>query len=118
MTSIYRQIGIGCQWIFSQLLQDCLGLSAEDAAWTYTVPSDGGKPRALYLDGRIDISNVSDTASRDRLKQWMHACSERLLLSYLLTCPAQRPRSGGVDSRVVGPAGCGHVGCRAAPPEP
>jgi NitT/TauT family transport system substrate-binding protein len=37
---------------------------------------------------------------------------------YLLTCPAQRPRSGGVDSRVVGPAGCGHVGCRAAPPEP
>lgn len=28
MTSVYRQIGIGSQWIFYQMLQDHLGLSA------------------------------------------------------------------------------------------
>jgi hypothetical protein len=32
MTSIYRQIGIGSQWILFQMLQDCLGLTPEQAA--------------------------------------------------------------------------------------
>lgn len=35
MTSIYRQIGIGCQGIFGRLLRDYLGLSDAEATWEY-----------------------------------------------------------------------------------
>jgi hypothetical protein len=30
MTSVYRQIGIGCEVLFRTLLKDCLGLSSND----------------------------------------------------------------------------------------
>lgn len=53
MTSVYRQLGIGCQWLFRRILQDQLDLSAEQASWQYQVPGLGGKPRTLSLDGRI-----------------------------------------------------------------
>ena len=33
MTSIYRQIGIGCESVFRKVLQDALGLSDADTAW-------------------------------------------------------------------------------------
>lgn len=38
MTSIYRQLGIGCERLFRQLLQDSLGLSPTEATWAYQVP--------------------------------------------------------------------------------
>lgn len=38
MTSVYRQLGIGCQWILNRVFQDKLGLSAEEATWSYQVP--------------------------------------------------------------------------------
>src|SRR5213594_3616050 len=34
MTSVYRQIGIGCQRVFQHILRDTLGLSLEEANWT------------------------------------------------------------------------------------
>ena len=34
MTSIYRQVGIGCQWLINAILQDNLGLSEEEARWS------------------------------------------------------------------------------------
>ena len=37
MTSIYRQIGIGCEELIRTILQDYLGLSAEDANWSYEI---------------------------------------------------------------------------------
>jgi len=59
MTSIYRQIGIGCQLLFHRILQDTLGLSPTDATWSYKVPTTRGKSRTLALDGRIDIDNIA-----------------------------------------------------------
>ena len=35
ITSVYRQIGIGCERVFRQILQDALGLSASDVVWSY-----------------------------------------------------------------------------------
>lgn len=34
MTSVYRQLGIGSQWILNQVLQDHLGLSKDEANWS------------------------------------------------------------------------------------
>lgn len=34
ITSVYRQIGMGCQWLISQIFQDKLSLSKEAATWS------------------------------------------------------------------------------------
>ncbi|MBF0311280.1 MAG: hypothetical protein HQL56_17320 [Magnetococcales bacterium] len=71
MTSVYRQIGIGCEKLFRQILSDQFGLSPEAANWSYTVPVSGGKTRTLHLDGRVILQEVHDRAARDRLHLWM-----------------------------------------------
>jgi hypothetical protein len=73
MTSVYRQIGIGSQWIFYQMLQDYLGLSPEQATWSYMVEGARGKQRKLSLDGRIDVADVADIAARARVQAWISA---------------------------------------------
>lgn len=60
MTSLYRQIGIGCQWVLDRILQDNLGLTKAQAVWSYTVSQSGGKSRTLTLDGRIPVADVND----------------------------------------------------------
>jgi len=77
MTSIYRQIGIGCQWVFAEVLQDHLGLSAEAASWSYTVKARGKKLRRLSLDARIPLDQIGDAAAKQRVQKWMDAaCNE------------------------------------------
>jgi len=57
MTSVYRQIGIGCQWLFSQILQDRFGLAKEDVSWSYSIP--GITVRKLSLDARIPLPAIA-----------------------------------------------------------
>jgi hypothetical protein len=71
MTSVYRQIGIGAQWVFFQILQDQLGLTATQASWKYTIDTDKGKQRTLSLDGRIEVADIRDTAARKRITKWV-----------------------------------------------
>lgn len=78
MTSVYRQIGIGSQWIFYQMLQDYLGLSPEQATWSYTIEGARGKQRKLSLDGRIDTANVTGTAARARVQNWIHEIADEI----------------------------------------
>lgn len=81
MTSIYRQIGIGCERVFRQILQDKLSLSPEEARWAYLAPMTSGKPRELSLDGRIDLAHVRDSGSATRVRQWMDSAAQRLLIT-------------------------------------
>lgn len=78
MTSIYRQIGIGGQWVFNKVLQQTLGLSEAQANWTYEVPTTAGKTRKLSLDGRIELSDVADKGKRGRVKAWMNESLKHL----------------------------------------
>ena len=78
MTSIYRQIGIGCEQLFRQIARDMLGLSEDDVAWSYQVTSDTGSARTLRLDGRVPLKSIEDDAARDRFHGWM-ADSARVL---------------------------------------
>ena len=71
MTSVYRQIGIGCERLFRGILQDCFGLSEEEAVWSYEVPAVGGKSRRLHLDGRVPLSCIKDDSARKRFQEWM-----------------------------------------------
>ena len=38
MTSVYRQIGIGCEKLFRTILQDAFDLTDEEANWSYKMP--------------------------------------------------------------------------------
>ena len=84
MTSIYRQIGIGCEALFRRILQDTLGLSDSDVRWSYEIPTPGGKTRTLYLDGRVPLAAIKDSSARQRFHGWM----------------AESATSVGVDERV------------------
>lgn len=71
MTSIYRQIGIGCEKLFRRILCDQFALSPDAANWSYTVPTAGGKKRTLHLDGRVSLTDIKDAAARKRFHDWM-----------------------------------------------
>jgi hypothetical protein len=81
MTSVYRQIGIGCQWVFAQILCDHLGISPTAATWSYTLPStDGKKYRRLSLDGRIPLNDLPAGSSRKRVLQWLQSAARKVEL--------------------------------------
>ena len=71
MTSVYRQIGIGCERLFRQILQDELQLTLADTWWSYAIPGAAGKARTLSLDGRIPLDAVQNPAKRKRIRDWM-----------------------------------------------
>jgi len=80
MTSVYRQLGIGCQWLLHRILQDQLGLSSEQASWSYQVPVPGKKARTLSLDGRIPLDGIRDSAAKGRVQAWLASACDRILL--------------------------------------
>ena len=67
MTSIYRQIGIGSETLFRQILQDELGLDVEQAKWSYNVTGANKKERRHSLDSRITLENIEDEAKGERV---------------------------------------------------
>ncbi len=71
MTSVYRQLGIGCERLFRSVLQDSLGLSDEAVNWSYATPSTNGKSRTLYLDARVPITEIVNRDVRQRFATWM-----------------------------------------------
>lgn len=71
MTSIYRQIGIGCENLFRQILRDTLELSASDVHWSYQIPSESKKLQTLSLDGRIPLEAVLNAEAKERIYTWI-----------------------------------------------
>jgi hypothetical protein len=79
LTSVYRQIGIGCQWVFNRVLRDSLGLSEEDANWSYSVPGTSGKDRSLSLDARIPLSAMQP-GHLASISEWLNEAARLLEL--------------------------------------
>lgn len=75
ITSIYRQVGIGCELVFRRILQDSLGLSAEQVRWSYLV---GSTQRRLQLDARIAIEDVGNVDRRRLLRSWLTEAARHL----------------------------------------
>ena len=78
MTSVYRQIGIGCERVFRQILQDSLGLSEDDVTWFYEVSTPSGSNRKFSLDGRVPLGSIQDSAARRRFQNWMKQSSDAI----------------------------------------
>ncbi len=71
MTSIYRQLGIGCERLVRAIMADRLGLSREQMQWTYEAVDEKGKAKTLTLDARIDADDVESEAARTRFRDWL-----------------------------------------------
>jgi len=81
MTSIYRQLGIGCERLLRGVVMDSLGTSEEDARWAYDYDKEDGSTATHTLDVRIDGETLSSEEHRARLTAWLGRCSESLKLS-------------------------------------
>lgn len=78
MTSVYRQIGIGCERLFRAILKDALKLSDEDVSWSYQVTLPSGKTRTLYLDARIPLDKIADQGKSRKLHNWMSMSAKKI----------------------------------------
>jgi hypothetical protein len=79
MTSVYRQIGIGCEKLIRTILRDSLGLADDDVCWSYQVPTaDAAKMRRLSLDGRIPLDKIEGKVAKQRVHGWMVEASRSL----------------------------------------
>ncbi|MFQ5629113.1 MAG: hypothetical protein ACE5I1_10160 [bacterium] len=78
MTSIYRQIGIGCEKLFRSILKDTFQLQDEDVRWSYQTSGPGSKMRTLSLDGLLSMEKLHSDRARDRVKSWIIKAAEEL----------------------------------------
>ncbi len=78
MTSLYRQIGIGCERLFRTILKDTLNLSDEDVIWSYDVHLASGKKRTLHLDGRIPLDRIADKGKQEKIFAWMQESTKKI----------------------------------------
>ncbi len=84
MTSIYRQIGIGCERLFRTVVQNQLQLDDEEVRWGYDVTTGSGdqaKKQRLTLDARIDQSHITDAAASKRVAQWLERATKAIQLN-------------------------------------
>lgn len=72
ITSIYRQIGIGCERLFRAILIDTTGYTdSKFATWSYTTQTQSGKLRKLSLDGRLELSEIKNSTVLTNVKNWI-----------------------------------------------
>jgi hypothetical protein len=99
MTSLYRNLGTGCEHLFKSLIKDGLGLSNANIKWEYVATSEqvenlavksnvhpnnediqeisglsedvNKKEKRNSLDGRIDLLEISDLKKRAKVKEWL-----------------------------------------------
>lgn len=72
MTSIYRQIGKGCENLFRQIILD--QTQYEDpsyALWSYTTKTKNDKNKTLSLDARLELKEIRNADVRTRVIQWI-----------------------------------------------
>lgn len=77
-TSLYRQIGLGCEELFREVLKDEYGLTDDQAQWSYEEEKDSGGTKTLSLDGRIDYSFVDDKEKTKKAREWVEEATDEL----------------------------------------
>ena len=81
ITSVYRQIGLGCEQLFQAILKDQLNLTQGQVSWSYEVSgyrNNGERTKNLSLDGRIPLEEVQDESKKEAIIDWIHRVSFNL----------------------------------------
>lgn len=71
MTSIYRQLGIGCERLLRKIIKDQFNLEEEQVAWSYEYEKEDGKTGRHTLDARIDLNLISNDEKKLRVRDWL-----------------------------------------------
>lgn len=78
MTSIYRQLGIGCERLLRGIVTDSFSTSEDAAKWSYDYQKEDGSSATHTLDIRIDGESLSSPEHKARLSAWLKKCSNSL----------------------------------------
>ena len=79
MTSVYRQIGIGCERLFRQIVIDTTGYADHRyAAWSYTAKTKAGREKVLSLDARLELAQIRNPQVAANVERWIRAYCEGL----------------------------------------
>lgn len=72
MTSLYRQLGVGCERLFRAVLHDAAGYAAPSLAdWSYPAATPSGKERRVHLDARLGLAEVANPEVLAKAREWM-----------------------------------------------
>lgn len=72
MTSVYRQIGKGCENLFRQIIIDQAGYQdPRFALWSYIAKTKNDKNKTLSLDARLELTEIQNLDVRARVIQWI-----------------------------------------------
>ena len=71
MTSIYRQLGVGCARFLRQIVQDEYQLSDAQTAWSYTYDKGDGTKATHTLDVCIRVNDIEEVVKRERFTAWI-----------------------------------------------
>ncbi len=71
MTSIYRQLGVGCERLLRAVVRDTLGLSEAQASWGYEYSKEDGTKGVHTLDVRIDCRDIANQKRRTVFANWL-----------------------------------------------
>ncbi len=98
MTSVYRQLGIGCERLFRQVLRDQMGLSTDQVKWSYdalvATNDSRHKYKRLTLDGRLEMADVQNAPKRKRVQAWVDDQRAKLRISAQLKGAVFEVRQG------------------------
>ncbi|MEY2978973.1 MAG: hypothetical protein ACO3NK_01265 [Prochlorotrichaceae cyanobacterium] len=79
MTSVYRQIGIGCERLFREIIIDRTEYRDRQlATWSYSAKTKAGKSKTLSLDGRLECSEIKNTKVKQAVETWITSYCENL----------------------------------------
>lgn len=79
MTSLYRQIGIGCERLLRQIIYDAAEYeNFETTKWSYTTKTKAGKEKVLSLDGRLELADVKNSVVRKNVRSWINSYTKIL----------------------------------------
>lgn len=78
ITSIYRQLGIGCERLIRQIISDQLHLNNKQVIWGYEVKKDDGSIGKLTLDAKISVDDIKNSHYRDTINKWLKLSSIKL----------------------------------------
>ncbi|MEG3938799.1 hypothetical protein QT995_11635 [Microcoleus sp. S36b_A3] len=72
MTSVYRQIGKGCENLFRQIIIDQTQYDDPNyALWSYITKTKNDKNKTLSLDARLELSQIRNIEVKARVIQWI-----------------------------------------------
>lgn len=78
VTSIYRQIGIGCERLIRLILGNTFSLQDEETKWSYTVSEPSSGQRVVSLDACLLLDRIPDSAHRRQVESWLTHCAASL----------------------------------------